>query len=88
MTPKAEWDAYWEIVERESEPKDVAVLQRRRDSLRDEQKTVRKTINMLMEGVAQWEKRADELDTEIDAIDAEKDRMWDAWFAQRKAVAQ
>ena len=88
MLTKPEWDTYWEIVEREAEEKDPKGLQRRRDALRDEQKMVQKTIKMLMDGVAQWEKRNDELDREIELVDAEKDRLWDAWFAARKAVGR
>ena len=88
MMSKPEWDTYWEMVEREAEASDPGGLQRRRDALRSEQKMVQKTIKMLMDGIAQWEKRNDELDAEIDAIDEQKDRNWDTWFAARTAVAR
>jgi hypothetical protein len=62
-------------------------LQRMRESLRVEQKMVQKTIAMLQDGILRWEARNNEIYAEIDAIDAMKDREWDALLAG-EVVAQ
>jgi len=71
------WDEYWAVFEREWEEKDPTGLQRKRDALREEQRTVSKTITMLMEGIKKWEERYYQIDNEIGAIDAEKDQLRD-----------
>lgn len=76
-TTITEWEEYWDRLEREAELSDPGGLQRRRDALRDEQRTVRRTISMLMEGIAKWEERYYQIDAEIGEIDAEKDQLRD-----------
>ena len=72
------WNEYWVSFEREWEEKDPGGLQRKRDALREEQRTVSKTISMLMEGIKKWEERYYQIDAEIGEIDAEKDKLRDA----------
>ena len=79
------WDQFWTAFEREWEEKDPGGLQRRRDALRDEQRTVSKTISMLMEGIKKWEERYYQIDAEIGEIDAEKDKLRDAHI---RAISQ
>jgi len=66
MTKQSEWDAYWAEVDRMSNRYSGPS---RREQLREENRTIHKTIMLHFDGIDALTKRRSEIEAELAAID-------------------
>jgi len=66
MTKQSEWDAYWAEVDRMSR---AHSRPSRREQLREENRTIHKTIMLHFDGIDALTKRRSEIEAELAAID-------------------